>query len=49
VKRERIPAVVRRPAEDLGGRSLYELASEGRHADVREAVATMFDLRQVQP
>ena len=49
VKRERIPAVVRRPAPNLGGRSLLDLAFEGRHAEVRDAVATMFDLRRVQP
>ena len=44
VKRERIPAVVRRPSEMLGGRSLYELALESRHQEVRDAVARMFDL-----
>lgn len=49
VKRERIPAVVRRPAANLGGRSLFEIACEGRHAEVREAVSAMFDLRRVQP
>jgi hypothetical protein len=49
VKRERIPAVVRRPAAQLGGKSLYELACEGRYADVRDAVDRMFDLRRVQP
>lgn len=49
VKRERIPAVVRRRAPALGGRSLYELACEGRHHEVREAVAGFFDLRRVQP
>ena len=49
VKRERIPAVVRRPAPNLDGRSLYDLACEGRHGEVREAVTTMFDLRRVQP
>lgn len=49
VKRERIPAVVRRPAETLGGRSLLDLAFEGKHAEVRDAVAAMFDLRRVQP
>ena len=48
VKRERIPAVVRRRAPVLGNRSLYELASEGRHAEVRQAVTAMFDLRRVQ-
>nr|MBA2671063.1 hypothetical protein [Gemmatimonadota bacterium] len=49
VKRERIPAVVRRPAANLDGRSLYDLASQGRHAEVSEAVTEMFDLRRVQP
>lgn len=49
VKRERIPAVVRRPAPALGGRSLYGMACEGRHGEVRRAVARMFDLRRVQP
>jgi hypothetical protein len=49
VKRERIPAVVRRPADNLGGRSLLDLAFDGRHSEVREAVAEMFDLRRVQP
>lgn len=49
VKRERIPAVVRRSASVLDGRSLYDLACEGRHREVREAVSRMFDLRRVQP
>lgn len=49
VKRERIPAVVRRPAAELEGHSLLELARLGRHADVRAAVERMFDLRRVQP
>jgi hypothetical protein len=49
VKRERIPAVVRRPASDLGGRSLLDLALDNRHVEVREAVARMFDLARVQP
>lgn len=49
LKRERIPAVVRRAAPSLSGRSLYEIACEGRHREVREAVTTMFDLRRVQP
>ena len=48
VKRERIPAVVRRPSERLGGRTLYELACEGRYGEVRRAVVEMFDLRRVQ-
>jgi predicted transcriptional regulator len=49
LKRERIAAVVRRPAAMLGGRSLYEMAMAGEHAEVRAAVASMFDLRRVQP
>jgi transcriptional regulator with XRE-family HTH domain len=49
VKRERIAAVVRRPAAFLDGRSLLELALAGQHADVRNAVSAMFELRRVQP
>jgi predicted DNA-binding protein (UPF0251 family) len=49
IKRERIPAVVRRPASLLGGRSLYDVACEGRHEEVRRAVSEMLDLRRVQP
>ena len=49
VRRDRIPAVVRRPAEHLGGRSLLELAEEGRHTEVRRAVDDMLDLRRVAP
>jgi hypothetical protein len=49
VRRERIPAVVRRQAEQLGGRSLYEMACAGEHRAVLEAVRTMFDLGRVQP
>jgi hypothetical protein len=49
VKRERIPAVVRRSAEGLGGRSLYDMACAGEHAAVLEAVRAMLDLRRVQP
>jgi hypothetical protein len=49
LKRERIPAVVRRAAPSLMGKSLYAIACEGRHREVREAVSAMFDLRRVQP
>lgn len=49
VRPERIPAVVRRASEATGGRSLLELASEGRSAEVLAAVRAMFDLRRVQP
>lgn len=49
VKRENIPAVVRRTAESLDGRSLYDMACEGQHREILSAVRTMFDLRRVQP
>lgn len=49
IKRERIPAVVRRPASLLGGRSLFDMACDGRHEEVRQAVSEMLDLRRVQP
>lgn len=49
VERDRIPAIVRRPAESLNGYSLLSLAQDGRHAEVREAVDEMFDLRHTQP
>jgi hypothetical protein len=45
---DRIPAVVRRPADSLGGESL--LAMAGRHpSKAYNAVVEMFDLRRVQP
>jgi transcriptional regulator with XRE-family HTH domain len=49
LKRERIPAVVRRASASLGGRSLLDLVTEGRHAETLGAVRYMFDLRRVQP
>ena len=49
LKRERIPAVVRREAPALAGRSLVDMAMHGLHREVREAVERMFDLRRVQP
>jgi hypothetical protein len=49
VRPERIPAVVRRPADLLGGASLLELAEAHRYADVRRGAAHMLDLRRVQP
>lgn len=49
LKRERIPAVVRRPAQAMGGKSLLDLAREGKYAEVLAAVQAMFDLRRVQP
>jgi hypothetical protein len=49
VKRERIPAVVRRAAPMLEDRSLLDLASNGETRQVAEAVERMFDLRRIQP
>lgn len=49
VKRERIPAVVRRPAEKLGGRSLLEVLEAGEYRTAAELVAETFDLRRIQP
>jgi len=49
VKRERIPAIVRRPADQLGGRSLLDIAEQGDTPAVLEHVAAMFDLRRIQP
>lgn len=49
VKREAIPAVVRRPAAMLGDRSLYDLACDGLHEELLRAVERMFNLRRVQP
>jgi hypothetical protein len=49
VKRERIPAVVRRVAPMLENRSLLDLASDGDTRRVAEAVEQMFDLRRIQP
>ncbi len=48
-KRERIPAVVRRAAPNLGDVSLLDLATQGQTRKVAESVASMFDLRRVQP
>jgi hypothetical protein len=49
VKRERIPAVVRRRAPALGGESLLALAESGNTRTVLERTRAMFDLRRVQP
>jgi hypothetical protein len=49
VKRERIAAVVRRPAPLLGDLSLLEVAAAGDTQAVADAVVSMFDLRRVQP
>lgn len=49
VKRERIPAVVRRPAALLGDRTLIEVLEEGEYRVAAEMAAAMFDLRRIQP
>jgi len=49
LKRERIPAVVRRKAAQLAGKSLLDLALAREYARVLSVVGTMFDLRRVQP
>lgn len=49
VKRERIPAVVRRPAENLGGRSILETVEAGEYENAADSVRRAFDLRRVQP
>jgi hypothetical protein len=49
VRVDRVPAVVRRPVERLGGRSLLDLARTDGFGAVRDEVATTFDLRRVQP
>lgn len=46
---ERIAAVVRRPAEYLGGRSLLDVAKTDGPRAVLDVVRPMFDLRRVQP
>lgn len=43
LQRDRIPAVVRRPAPALGGRSLVDLVAEGDARGVLEACRAMFD------
>lgn len=44
LQRDRIPAVVRRPAEALAGRSLLDLVADGDTAGVLEACRAMFDV-----
>jgi hypothetical protein len=43
LKRDRIPAVVRRPAARLGNRSMVDLVAAGRTVDVLEACRAMFE------
>ena len=48
LKASRIPAVVRRPADRLDGRSLLELAGSGRTGEVLTACRRMFEFGSVQ-
>ena len=49
VKRERIPAVVRRRAEVLDDRSVIEALEAGEYSKTARAVEAMLDLRRIQP
>lgn len=49
VKRERIPAVVRRAAERFDDRSIIERLEAGEYAETAELVRSTFDLRRIQP
>lgn len=44
LKRDRIPAVVRRPAARLGGRSMLDLATSGETAELLRYTREMLDL-----
>lgn len=47
LRHDRIPAVVRRPAEVLAGRSMLELVAEGRTAELLDTTRRLFDLRRL--
>jgi hypothetical protein len=49
VKRERIPAVVRRPASAYGDRSIIEVVEAGGYREAADLVRETFDLRRIQP
>jgi hypothetical protein len=49
VKRERIPAVVRRESPRFGDRSIIERLEAGDYAQTTELVRATFDLRRIQP
>lgn len=49
VKRERVPAVVRRPVEQLGGRTRLEVALAGEFELLRDELADTFDLTRIAP
>lgn len=43
LKRDRIPAVVRRPGAAMGGESLLEMVKRGQSREVLDACRSMFD------
>lgn len=49
VKRERIPAVVRRASQRFDGLSIIERLEAGDYRSTADLVREMFDLRRVQP
>ena len=49
VKRERIPAVVRRPVEALGGRTRLDVALAGEFEALRDELYETFDLTRIAP
>ena len=49
VKRERIPAVVRRRSPRFGAASIIERLEDGDYEETGEIVRSLFDLRRVQP
>ncbi len=49
IKRERIPAVVRRPVEILGGRTRLDLALAGEFTRLKVELVDTFDLSRVAP
>lgn len=49
VKRERIPAVVRRPSARFGEASIIGRLEDGDYEETAEMVRSTFDIRRVQP
>jgi hypothetical protein len=49
VKRERIPAVVRRPSVRFGAKSIVERLEAGDYRRTADLAREMFDLRRIQP
>lgn len=49
IKREQIPAVVRRPVEQLDGRSRLDVALAGEFELLRDELADTFDLTRIAP